>query len=73
MENNLDTPRTILDALGHEAVAQRLGVAIRRVRRAYDEPQLPALWYGTLREMAGRDLPLCMFTFKRAPVQGEAQ
>jgi hypothetical protein len=62
----MNTPREILDGLGSEAVAARLGVEHRRVKNASYESRLPAAWYATLSEMAGHDLPRDAFTFKRA-------
>lgn len=62
----METPREILDSLGREAIAARLGVDRRRVMRAAYEDRLPAVWYATLCEMAGRDLPRDVFNFKRA-------
>lgn len=62
----MNTPREILDGLGSEAIAARLGVDHRRVKNAAYEARLPAAWYATLCEMAGNDLPRDVFTFKRA-------
>ena len=53
----------IIDSLGADAIASRLGVAPSRVRRVRHERLIPAAWYAGLSDMAGRDLPRDMFTF----------
>jgi len=60
MENHRD----IIEALGRDAIAEKLGVAPRRVDRARTEACLPASWYAGLCELAGRDLPRSCFHFK---------
>jgi len=64
---NMKTSVTILDAIGRERIAAAVGVDIRRVNRAAYEPQLPAVWYAALCDLAGYDLPRNAFTFKGAP------
>jgi hypothetical protein len=60
------TPKSIIDTIGHECVARALGVSLIRVQRAANAQRLPALWYGALCELTGRDLPRDLFSFKRA-------
>ena len=63
-------PADIIDSLGQDAIAERLGVAPSRVRRVRHEPLIPAAWYAGLSEMAGHDLPREVFAF--APRRGAA-
>jgi hypothetical protein len=60
------TPKTIIDTIGHECVARAVGVSLIRVQRAANARRLPALWYGALCELTGRDLPRHCFSFRRA-------
>ena len=62
----MKTHREIIETLGREAIAAKLGVALRRVDRARTEDALPASWYAGLCELAGHDLPRNLFTFKGA-------
>jgi len=61
---NMETPRSLIERLGRDAIAARLDIAPRRVSNAALDAQLPASWYVTLSDMAGADLPRDMFTFK---------
>ena len=56
--------REIIDTLGRDAIAQKLGVALRRVDRARTDERIAASWYAGLCELAGQDLPRNLFTFK---------
>ena len=56
--------RDIIDNMGRDAIAQKLGVALRRVDRARTEERIPASWYAGLCDLAGQDLPRHLFTFK---------
>jgi hypothetical protein len=56
--------REIIDTLGRAAIAQKLGVALRRVDRARTDERIAASWYAGLCELAGQDLPRHLFTFK---------
>ena len=60
----METPRSLIERLGRDAIAARLDIAPRRVSNAALDAQLPASWYVTLSDMAGADLPRDMFTFK---------
>ena len=60
----MENTRDIIEALGRDAIAERLQVAPRRVDRARTEPRIAASWYAALSEMAGQDLPRRLFTFK---------
>ena len=60
----MENTRQIIDTLGHDAIAAKLGVALRRVYRVRTEERIAASWYGGLCEMAGHDLPRRLFTFK---------
>ena len=60
----MKTPQEIVVALGREVIAERLGVAVRRVDRVKTEKKIPASWYVGLSELHGEDLPRDMFTFK---------
>jgi hypothetical protein len=62
----METPKQILDTMGHKRVADAVGVDIRRVQRAAYEATLPAVWYGALHDLNGGPLPLSLFGFKRA-------
>lgn len=56
-------PAEILDAVGHDAAAKKLGVAVSRVRRVCHEDLIPASWYVGLCDLAGRELPHDRFAF----------
>ena len=60
----MKTHRDIIETLGREAIAAKLGIALRRVDRARTENALPASWYAALCDLAGQDLPRHLFTFK---------
>lgn len=60
----MKTPREIIETIGRDAIAERIGAAPRRVDRARTERALPASWYAALCDMAGQDLPRQLFTFK---------
>ena len=60
----MENTRQIIDTLGHDAIAAKLGVALRRVYRVRTEERIAASWYGGLCEMAGHDLPRRLFSFK---------
>ncbi|MFP4239815.1 MAG: hypothetical protein ACLFRZ_10990 [Rhodosalinus sp.] len=63
----MKTPGDILDFVGHEAAARRLGVSLDRVRRAAkSDRKLPALWLDGLEHLARRPLPRELFYFKNA-------
>lgn len=62
----MKTPREILEFVGYSAAAERLGVSYTRVDRAAREDKLPAVWYHTLENMAGRPLPRDAFHWKGA-------
>jgi hypothetical protein len=61
--------RDIIDNMGREAIAKKLGVALRRVDRARTEERIPASWYAGLCDLAGQDLPRHLFTFKGQETQ----
>jgi len=56
--------RSIIDHCGRKEVAEKLGVALRRVDRARTEDRLPASWYAGMCMLAGEPLPWTLFTFK---------
>ena len=60
----MDTPRELIDRLGCDAMAARLGVKRGNVSNYRIEDKLPAAWYAALCDMAGQDLPKTMFSFK---------
>jgi len=60
----MNTPRTILAYVGHEAASQALGVSMKRLDNAQYQTALPASWYDTLERLAGRPLPREAFAFK---------
>lgn len=66
MMRGMETHRQIIETLGRDAIAAKLGVALRRVDRARTEKALPASWFAGLCELAGHDLPRHLFSFKRA-------
>jgi hypothetical protein len=63
----MNTPDKIIDALGDDAICDRLGITKDAVAKARKAGKLPALWYAALSEMAGRDLPRQCFSFKSYP------
>lgn len=60
----MNTPAEIIDAIGSEAIAAKIGVAESRVRRARNESRIPASWWRGMSDLAGEDLPSDAFTFK---------
>jgi hypothetical protein len=62
----MNTPREIINGLGRDQIVAALGVAPRRVDRARSQDALPASWYDGLCQLAGRDLPRHVFSFKYA-------
>ena len=54
----------IIDFVGKDAAAIRLGVTVNAIRVRLAEGKLPASWYHTLETMAGRPLPRHLFSFK---------
>lgn len=54
----------IIDALGEDAICQRLGIKRDAVRKAYAKNKLPAPWFAALEDMMGRELPPEIFSFK---------
>ena len=60
----MKTPSDIIETLGREAVAARVGVGVDAVRMALVAGKLPAAWFHALEQMAGCDLPRDCFTFK---------
>ena len=60
----MKTPRQIIDSLGCEAIAARLGISASRIKRARFEDQMPAQWYLALCDMTGEALPESLFSFK---------
>jgi hypothetical protein len=54
----------LIDSLGRDAIATRVGAKPRRVDRVRNEEQIPAQWYAALCDMAGKTLPVEWFTFK---------
>ena len=59
----MNKPAEIIDSLGIDAIAARLGVAPSRVLRVRHEQLIPASWYAGLSDLAGGDLPREAFTF----------
>jgi hypothetical protein len=58
---------TITDALGADAMSQRLGVTPHSIRHARATKAFPASWYAPLLDMcaaAGIDCPLNAFNWK---------
>jgi len=54
----------ILDDIGHERVAEALGVPVATVLRARWRDKLPASWLDGLERAACRPLPRSVFSFK---------
>ena len=63
-DEGMKNARDVIDNIGRDAIAQKLGVALRRVDRARTEERIPASWYAGLCELVGQDLPRHFFTFK---------
>ena len=54
----------IIDALGQDAICQRMDIKADAVAKARKAGKLPSAWYAALCELAGQDLPRHVFTFK---------
>ena len=64
MLGSMKTPCEIIDWIGPEVVMAAMNVQDRRIRQARLEPQMPASWFHTMEELAGRPLPRSAFAFK---------
>ncbi len=65
--NPVETPPQILDFIGQSRVRRALSVKDDAVRKALKSGVLPASWYNTLEQLAGRPLPRSLFSFKGTP------
>lgn len=62
-----DQVRRIVETLGREQIAARMGVSRHAVNVRVAHGKLPASWYIALRQMAteaGIDAPVTLFSFK---------
>lgn len=62
----MKTVSEIIAYIGKAALAQRIGVTVKNVDLAIRQNVMPASWYDTCEQMAGRPLPRDLFTFKGA-------
>ena len=66
MNTETETPKAIIDRLGVGAIAEAVGVARVRVRRAKYDRRLPAVWFAALEALNGGPLPRAAFNFSGA-------
>jgi len=64
--SGMKTALEIVDYIGSAQLMAALGVKADAVRKAVSAGRLPASWYHTCEELAGRPLPREAFSFKRA-------
>jgi len=67
--------KTIIEAVGSEAICERLNVSSHAVRYAKTDGVFPAAWYAGLRELceaSSIECPLEAFNWKGQPETGAA-
>jgi len=62
----MKTAPEIVNHIGSAQLMAALGVKADAIRKAVSVGRLPASWYHTCEELAGRPLPREAFNFKRA-------
>jgi hypothetical protein len=60
----MKTASDIIDFIGQDRIKLALAVQDDAVRKAKNSGVLPASWYHTLEQLAGRPLPRDVFSFK---------
>jgi len=60
----MNTPEQIVDAIGIEAMIDRLRVKRDRIIRARRSDVLPASWFDFCEQQLDQDLPRHLFSFK---------
>lgn len=61
------TVPAIIDAIGPDRIAAKLGVSLHAVRYAKTDGLFPAAWFAVIRDLceeAQIDLPMCLFNWK---------
>ncbi len=62
--SSMKTAPEIIDFIGQDRITAALSVKDDAVRKARSAGVLPASWYHTLEQLAGRPLPRDAFSFK---------
>lgn len=76
MDNSKETVKQIVEAVGSEAIEEKLGVSEFAIRSAKRNGKFPGIWYGPLLDLCrDRDLecPLSVFNWKSPPTDANQQ